>query len=283
MGESLNPFNSSDIVSSSTAADINLLASFLANSQIADLSKIPPTDCIVLCGSAILHCAETVFSALQAHPNLTNTLVICGGIGHSTQYLYAAIAQNPKYVHLTPEIQGLPESHVLDMISERFYDAAIIKNAGCKVIIEDASTNCGANAIETRGVLEANKIPTPKSIVIVQDPTMSLRTLAGFRKVYSDLSNPPQFMTCPTFMPEVQVVERTLDYATSGVDSAGLWEMRRFCDLVLGEIPRLRDDVDGYGPRGKGFIDHVDVPHKVDEAWRRLSNVMASGRTTLAN
>lgn len=112
---------------------------------------------------------------------------------------------------------------------------------------------------------------------------MSLRTLAGFRKVYSDLSDPPEFQTCPTFVPKVQLVEGRLEYATDGVESAGLWEMGRFCDLLLGEIPRLRDDADGYGPRGKGFIDHFDIPQEVEEAWKRLRNVMVSGRTTLAN
>lgn len=76
-----------------------------------------------------------------------------------------------------------------------------------------------------------------------------------------------------------------LEYAavTQGVDPAGLWEMGRFCDLVAGEIPRLRDDAQGYGPRGMGFIDHVDIPEEVDEAWKRLAGVMAGGRTKLLN
>lgn len=30
-----------------------------------------------------------------------------------------------------------------------------------------------------------------------------------------------------------------------------------------GEIPRLRDDVNGYGPKGKKFIAHVNIPDKV--------------------
>jgi DUF218 domain len=269
--------------SSSTATDINLIASFLAHERILELSQTPPTDCLVLCGSAILHCAETVFSALQNRHNLAKTLVICGGIGHSTQYLYNTIAHSSKYATLSREIQGLPESRVLSLILERFYDAASIARAGCKIIIEDRSTNCGANAIETRKVLEANKISTPRSFIIVQDPTMSLRTLAAFRKTYGNMSPPPSLMACPSFVPRVQMNDGKLEYVANRVDPAGLWEMDRFCDLVVGEVPRLRDDDQGYGPRGKGFIGHVAIPEEVEEAWRRLESVMAAGRASLAN
>lgn len=51
----------------------------------------------------------------------------------------------------------------------------------------------------------------------------------------------------------------------------GVWEVDRFISLLLGEIPRLRDDANGYGPAGKGFIDHVDIPEEVEGAWTRLS------------
>ena len=32
----------------------------------------------------------------------------------------------------------------------------------------------------------------------------------------------------------------------------------------MGEVPRLRDDEHGYGPLGRGFIAHVDVPDEVE-------------------
>ena len=272
------------MATSSTANDVNLIARFLAHEQIQDLSQAPLTDCIVLCGSAILHCAETVFSALGKNPNLAKTVVICGGIGHSTQYLYNAVAQNPRYAALLLEIQGLPESRVLNTIFERFYDTARIARAGCTIIIEDQSTNCGANAIQTRKILEAHSIPTPRSFIVIQDPTMSVRTLAAFRRTYEDVSPAPEFMACPTFVPRVGVVEGKLEYVTAGgFGSAGLWEIDRFCDLIVGEIPRLRDDAQGYGPKGKGFIDHVEIPGEVEGAWRRLESRMAGGRVRLAN
>ncbi len=50
----------------------------------------------------------------------------------------------------------------------------------------------------------------------------------------------------------------------------GMWEPRRYLTLLMGEIPRLTDDDDGYGPKGRGFIVHLDVPDQVKESWERL-------------
>lgn len=41
--------------------------------------------------------------------------------------------------------------------------------------------------------------------------------------------------------------------------------------LLLSEVPRLRDDAQGYGPKGRGFIAHVDLPEEVGAAWQRLA------------
>jgi len=42
--------------------------------------------------------------------------------------------------------------------------------------------------------------------------------------------------------------------------------------LLLGELPRLRDDINGYGPLGRDFIVHVDIPAEVEAAWQILRN-----------
>jgi uncharacterized SAM-binding protein YcdF (DUF218 family) len=142
------------------------------------------------------------------------------------------------------------------------------------VLVEDKSTNCGANAIESRKVLEANGIPVPASILVVQDPTMSLRTIASFQRAFQDFKTPPRFFACPTFVPTMCERDGELVYDVPGVEGGRLWHVRRFLDLIIGEVPRLRDDEMGYGPRGKGFIAHVDLPEEVEEAWRRLKGVM---------
>ena len=47
----------------------------------------------------------------------------------------------------------------------------------------------------------------------------------------------------------------------------GMWDADRYISLLMGEIPRLTDDANGYGPAGKQFIAHVDIPENVQNAF----------------
>lgn len=49
--------------------------------------------------------------------------------------------------------------------------------------------------------------------------------------------------------------------------------MDRYIMLLMGEIPRLSDNEDGYGPKGKDFIAHVNIPNEVEEAFLELKEV----------
>ncbi|KAJ9355289.1 hypothetical protein DTO280E4_6504 [Paecilomyces variotii] len=305
-----------------TIADINTLSHFLSSSSNtlprATTSSstspthppIPPTDCIVICASAILHQAEILFSALSSNPNLTPRLVLCGGIGHSTKFMYEAVAKHPRFGDIAEQIKGFPEARVLERILDVFFNGQKIRQMGCEVLVEDESTNCGENAVKTRGVLEdaekaaaaeaaaaaeiIQKRHHPRTFLIIQDPTMMLRTKASFEKAYQDILPAREFICFPTFVPEVKLSTSTSTYTSgSGSDSSemmtitysnttpppeGLWDFERFYDLIMGEIPRLRDDKEGYGPNGKGFITHVDVPRDVEEAWERLRAFRVGGR-----
>lgn len=42
----------------------------------------------------------------------------------------------------------------------------------------------------------------------------------------------------------------------------------------MGEIPRLSDDANGYGPNGKNYIAHVDIPENVKIAFEELKMVL---------
>ena len=267
----------------SAVSDINVISHFLSCSQIPSLHQCLPVDVLVLCASAILPIAENVFSALATQPGVAKTLVLCGGIGHSTQFIYDAVRGSEKYRPLAHKVHGLPEARVLEAILNEYYPimAKHVESGVLKVIVEDRSTNCGANAIETRRVLELHSVPTPSSFLIVQDPTMSLRTLASFKKIYSDVVPLPGFLGCPTFTPVMSLVRSdvgqnlpTACFNVSDIPESDLWDYQRFFDLIMGEIPRLRDDENGYGPKGKGFIVHVDIPDEVEYAWMRLRDVL---------
>jgi hypothetical protein len=264
------------------AKDVNTISAFLSHEEVQlDSSKNTPQhyDVFVLCVSAIFHCAETVFQAIQQRGiSLTSTLVLCGGIGHSTPHLYTAVAQNPRYAHLAKRIDGLPEAQVMETILSSCYFTDDANDSGVKVLIEDQSTNCGANASETKKLLHKHGISVVGGkVLIIQDPTMSLRTKMSFEKVFEN--DEVVFEACPTFVPKVMEVDGGLRFVESGgTTEKELWDMDRFLGLILGEIVRLRDDEMGYGPRGKGFIGHVDVPDAVLGAYSRLEKSVQAKR-----
>lgn len=261
-------------------ADINTASRFLSQEDIPDLRKIEPVDTIVLCGCSVLLSAETVFEVIRERPDITKTLVLCGGIGHSTKLIYKAVAHHPRFKSIAPEIHGLPEAQVLLAIFDRFFASGFTtERPAPRILAEDRSVTCQTNAIETRKLLEANRVSTPASAVIVQDPTMVRRTIACFDRVYQDLPNPPRFVGCPIFVPQVGLDSGDkLVYTAPDISPELMWDMDRFLDLVMGEHPRLRDDENGYGPNGNDSIVHVDIPPQVEEAWKRLSENVTNGR-----
>lgn len=253
-----------------TVSDINALSEYLSDPQLDNLSSVPPVDCIIICASQVLFGAETIFHTLEQKPDLTKCLVLCGGIGHSTKLLYAAVQQHPRYSNLANSIEGLPEARVLEKILDESFNRDKITAQGCQILIEDQSTNCGQNALFSRRVLERAGFRDIKSCIINQDPTMMLRTKASFEMVYGDILSKVSFLSFPGFVPKVRLSDNgLLEYEhTDGV--SGLWELDRLIELILGEIPRVRDDEEGYGPRGRGFIAHVDLPAAIELAWSRL-------------
>ena len=46
----------------------------------------------------------------------------------------------------------------------------------------------------------------------------------------------------------------------------GMWPLSEYLGLLVAEVQRMTDDENGYGPRGKDFIAHVDVPTEVRAA-----------------
>lgn len=225
-------------------------------------------------------------------------LVLCGGIGHSTQLMHDAVLRHPLYNALAEQVQGQPEGRILQAIWETFFSLQVNKNnsnskntqqQGLTVLVEDASTNCALNAQKTRELLDAHGFKSPRSIVVSQDPTMCRRTVAAFKQVYADMIEvPPIFSSWPTFIPRVIAQEANpvgdadsllsyLDFADLGTGESwkeGLWTMDRFMSLLVGEMPRMRDDENGYGPNGKGSIVHVEVPQDVEDAWETLCKLL---------
>ncbi|KRF00009.1 hypothetical protein ASG88_11410 [Nocardioides sp. Soil777] len=198
---------------------------------------------MVLCGSAVLRSLDVAADLMAEHPRAR--LVVTGGRGHSTPTLFAAVRS------WGIADDGSSEAAVLAalLVSRHGVDAG-------RITLEEASAHCGENASLTAPLLPDGHA------VVVQDPTMQRRTHESFLRALAGRD-----VTISSRAPFVPVVR-----PDGGYDDAGhrAWGMDRFVDLVLGELRRLRDDERGYGPRGTGFIGHVDVPPEVEASARLL-------------
>lgn len=96
---------------------------------------------------------------------------------------------------------------------------------------------------------------------------MQRRTMATFARVWQGATTPPQWLSFPGCSPVLEQTDGQLGFAGGG---AGLWPVTRYLALLLGELPRLQDSPEGYGPRGKDFISHVTFPPAILDAWRQL-------------
>jgi uncharacterized SAM-binding protein YcdF (DUF218 family) len=242
--------------------DANRIAAYLARRDIASLSPavVPRVDVLVLCGSAVL--ASIGIAAAAFQDGLADRLLVSGGVGHSTPHLRQAVRENPRYGDVPTDAR--PESAIIAEILRMHHavpDAAIL--------IEDESTNCGENAEFSVDLLKLTPLKL-RSILLLQDPTMQRRTHECFRRSLRDAAGVRVLSYAP-FVPTVPTVP---DHDARNVhdgDGRTVWSMRRFMALLLGEMGRLHDDEHGYGPRGADFIDHVDIPGDVMDAYQRLA------------
>jgi hypothetical protein len=237
-------------------ADLALLGAYLARRDPPGLTADDPVDVLVLCGSAVLPSFDVAAAAVRE--GAAARIVVTGGIGHSTPYLYAAVAGHPTYADVPTA--GRAEAAIIEEILVRHHRVPV-----SLVSTEEESTHCGQNA-ELSLRLLASEPEAPRTIAVVQDPTMQRRTHASFEHWAAEWpgADRPAIRSHAPFVPVV-------DAGGAGeAHGRPSWTLDRFRDLVLGEIRRLTDDADGYGPRGTGFIGHVDIPDAVVAAAERL-------------
>ncbi|WP_422731084.1 YdcF family protein [Leclercia pneumoniae] len=241
-----------------TLAAVNTLGVWLAEEHLTHSAAPPQADLVVLAGNAVI---PSIDAACRLAADLNVPLLISGGIGHSTTFLYAAIAQHPLYNRV--RTTGKAEAAILAEIAQQFWHIPAER-----VVIEDQSTNCGENARFSWALMQHHPLPASR-VIVVQDPTMQRRTMATFARVCRDEPAAPQWISHPGLVPQLDNSEDGLVFSGGG---EGLWPVERYLSLVLGELPRLRDDINGYGPAGHDFIAHVDIPRDVEAAWQILRN-----------
>lgn len=245
---------------------LNSIGRFLAKRDFSQLTKeslkknfgIEKVDVLILLGSAITY---NIKVAVEAYENrLCNKILICGGIGHSTELLREAVRKHKDYSNINTY-----DKSEADIIYEIILKHFNIPNED--IIIENKSTNCGDNAIKAIETLDRLDI-SYDSLLLIQDPTMQLRTYLGFLKV---LKNKHKVKVL-NYAPFIPILNEKLEFNNNYVD--GIWSLDRYAELILGEIPRLRDDKNGYGPKGANYIEHIDIPKEIEAHYLNLSNIL---------
>jgi hypothetical protein len=240
------------------AADLELIGRYLA---LRDVPSLAPAelgrtfDVLVLCGSGVL--AAVDLAARAFHDGVVGRILVTGGIGHSTPYLAAAVREHPSYAGIPTADR--PEAAVIADILRRH-----LKIPSGTVTTEEQATNCGENAEYSLRLLTS--MPIVRSVLLVQDPTMQRRTHAGFDHHQRRQGTSLDVVSFAPFVPA----------------DGSAWGHERWVGLLLGEVRRLHDDEHGYGPRGAGFIDHVDVPGDVLTAAARAAQAFPNLRSRWA-
>ncbi len=245
------------------ANNLNILVEFLAQRDIEELTsnaldkkyKISQVDILILFGGSIPYGCDVAANAVKR--GIAKRFMIVGGEGHTTHSLREAVHK------LYPEIdtENKKEADIMNDYIRSKYGLG-------DILIERESTNCGNNVSYALEAIKQNNL-NPKTLLLIQDSTMQRRMDAGFRKYIIDQKlKSASIINFAPYRVTVKVKDERLTLEPSNL--WGMWNIERYITLLMGEIPRLLDEKDGYGPRGKDFIAHVDMPLEVFHAFTEL-------------
>lgn len=252
-----------------TAENINTLARFCGVRDLNELShnslyqkyQLESADVMVLIGGCVMEGADLFAKAIR--DGIAKNYIIIGGEGHTTETFRRKVHSEYPCI----ETAGLAEAEVFQEYLQKVH--------GCRAdFLETKSTNCGNNIMNLLALLESNSIQY-KSIILCQDATMQKRIDAVMRKYAGKDKTVINFAAYEVDVRYCDCGEsgNTLTYSK---EIHGMWEMGHYIDLLMGEIPRLTDDESGYGPRGKDFIAHVEVPANIRQAFTELQEVLGN-------
>lgn len=229
--------------------DLQRISDFLAHRN-CELEELRELDCIVIAGNSFPSIAE--FAASAYHQGISKRVLICGGVGHSTKLLYENM-----------ERLGYGKAEDYQEWSEAEVLAQVLVRQGVApedILMECTSTNTGANASHAKELLKSKHIQI-RTMLLLQDPLLQLRTYGTFAKVFPDVN-------IYSYAPfTVQIDEEGHPYHK---DLPDLWTPQRFLSLLIGELKRVRDDEQGYGPLGSNYMIHIDLPDEVKSAAERV-------------
>jgi uncharacterized SAM-binding protein YcdF (DUF218 family) len=242
--------------------EMNALAGWLALDEM-DGRALEGVEAIVYMGNQV---PATLAAACRMAQGLPGTrLALCGGVGHATGPMrerlmaseFGALAAEGTFREAQPEAEMAAE------VARRSF--AIKED---RLLLETRSSNCGENA---RCGIETLRETFGRSVrsVLIQDPTMQRRAVECWRYEAGKAGLAMPVVSHAVFVPAIEPGADGRPRMAAGPARAS-WSVERFLGLVLGEMERLNDDERGYGPRGRGFLGHVEIPAELIEKWRRL-------------
>lgn len=243
------------------ARSINTIAEFCGRRDLRKLTKkelfnhygIEKLDVLVLFGGSVLAGGDLLAESMQNE--IAQHYIIVGGYGHTSKFLFAAAEK---------EFPGITE----DMTSEAelFQKYLKVKYDLAPDYIEVESTNCGNNITNLLALIQEENIPM-KNVLMIQEAAMQLRMEATLKKYVSE---DIRILNYAVTQVSVSVEKEALVYDQK---IPGFWDINHYITLFMGEIPRLHDTAEGYGPRGQQFISHVEIPEEVLAAYAFLKQV----------
>lgn len=236
---------------------INILGEFCGMRDVTSLTQqalrskfgMEQADIMVLFGGSILCGGDVLAEAIRE--KVAKKYIIVGGAGHTTQTLRDRMKRELPQM----DTEGKTEAWL-------FAEYIRLKYNLEPDFLECESTNCGNNITYLLKLIADKKLAC-KSIILSQDATMQRRMYAVLKKYEPELL----VINYATYNAEVVWEKNEMHYANQIL---GMWDMDRYISLLMGEIPRLTDDENGYGPQGKDFIAHMDIPQSVQEAFADL-------------
>jgi DUF218 domain len=260
--------------------DVNRICGYLATDDFAHnpirtddiVQKVGSTkfDVIAVFGNQVLATFAEACSLFRA--GFGRQLLFSGGCGHSTELLRANIAKSARYGRFL--VHGLvgdawPEADMFAKMAQ--IEFAIPAD---KILIENASTNTGENARFSLQLL-SQLASAPQRILVIQDPVLQRRTMLTLSLAAERLPQRPLLFSHSAFVPLLKV-EGQGQVQLSPPDGKDAWDLNRFISLVLGEIERIRNDENGYGPKGRGFLPAVEIPADVLSSYENVMRMVRS-------
>lgn len=270
-----HPFWSGD--GSLLAASANTVEKWLA---LRDVAKLEPddlypvlgdecADLMVVFGGGVVQAANTLAEAMRA--GVAHRFAIVGGKGRATWNLRSFMRH---YAAKHPQSEPIAKVDVENDSEAQLLNAYLQAEHGLSADwLETRSTNCGNNISFMLDHLESLGY-YPRSIILSQDAVMQRRMLATILRQGQDrlAFHGLRIVNFAYYDAKLALDDGGLHYLEPV--PRGMWPLQTYLEHLASEVHRLRDDQNGYGPRGKDFLVHVDVPDEVLEAARTIEKAL---------